>query len=560
MSTRAIRFVFVLSVCAIGSAAVAFAQKPPEQTRADLAAPNAAMTTPIEFYVAHGDADACGPGCSEWIAADGKIDAGTADRFRQLLRKLGDRRPPIYFHSPGGKVNDAMELGRLFRDKKFAVSVGHTVPLGCDSDKQSANSCEARKRAGQAVEAEISAKDYECNSSCVYALAGGAVRLVPPWVKLGIHDIGIDPNSNMPRGVTLTTVMQLSHARLRNYLRAMGIDDALFSAILATPNASIKLLQRDDIVRFGMDRREFGEAAWRFFDEAKPKIRKLFFARADGDQPHYVDGVIEVGCNAGGGIYLALARQPLASDTESSGAGSPAAILAVNGKKLSLTRVASASLYVRTAWLRASTLDTAGDGATIELPGSELGRTGLGNVTLTLDGFSAAYAKLKPRCSVATNVLPWPTPAQKSAGDQGTAAWQSLQSQKWGTLPDAVAASPNAQALWHQTLELTRVAAAEQKFRLDFLYKILPGCSSAGPLTVRVLEQPQHGAVSIEKGKASTDFPKDDGRAACNTRQSDGTLVFYQSSADYRGADSLTLYVVSPLGDAVTRHYAIDVK
>jgi hypothetical protein len=560
MSTRAIRFVFVLSVCAIGGAAVAFAQKPPEQTRADPAAPNAALTSPIEFYLAHGDADACGPGCSEWIAADGKIDAGAADRFRQLLRKLGDRRPPIYFHSPGGKVNDAMELGRLFRDKKLAVSVGHTVPLGCDSDKQSANSCESQKRAGQAVEAEISAKDYECNSSCVYALAGGAVRLVPPWVKLGIHDIGIDPNSTVPRGVTLTTVMQLSHARLRNYLRAMGIDDALFSAILATPNASIRLLQRDDIVRFGMDRREFGEAAWQFFDEPKPKIRKLFFARVDGDQPHYVDGVIEVGCNAGGGIYLALARQPLASDTESSGAGSPAAILAVNGKKLSLTRVASASLYVRTAWLGASTLDTVADGATIELPGSELGRTALGNVTLTLDGFSAAYAKLKPRCSVATNVLPWPTPAQKSAGDQGTAAWQSLQSQKWGTLPDAVAASPNAQALWHQTLELTRDAAAEQKLRLDFLYKILPGCSSAGPLTVRVLEQPQHGTLSIEKGKASTDFPKDDGRAACNTRQSDGTLVFYQSGADYRGADSLTLYVVSPLGDAVTRHYAIDVK
>jgi hypothetical protein len=560
MSTRAIRFVFVLSVCAVGSAAVAFAQKLPEPTRADPAAPNAALTTPIEFYVAHGDANACGPGCSEWIAAEGKIDVGAADRFRQLLRKLGDRRPPVYFHSPGGKVNDAMELGRLFRDKKFAVSVGHTVPLGCDSDKQSASSCEARKRAGQAVEAEISTKDYECNSSCVYALAGGAVRLVPPWVKLGIHDIGVEPNSNMPPGVTLATVMQLSHARLRNYLRAMGIDDALFSAVLATPNASIRLVQRDDIVRFGMDRREFGESVWRFVDEPKPKIRKLFFARTDGDQQHFVDGEIELGCNAGGGMYLALARQQLASDTQSAGAGSPAAILAVNGKELSLTRIASASLYVRAAWPAMSTLDTVADGATIELPGSELGRTGLGNVTLTLDGFSAAYAKLKPRCSAAANVLPWPTPAQKSAGGQGTAAWLSRQSQKWGTLPDAVAASPNSEVLWHQTLELTRVAAVEQKSRLDFLYKILPGCSSAGRLTVRVVEQPQHGALSIEQGQASTDFPKDDGRAACNTRQSDGTLVFYQPSADYRGADSITLYVVSPLGDAVTRHYAIDVK
>jgi hypothetical protein len=561
MSTRAIPFVLVLIACAIGGAAVAAAQKLPEPARTAPAAPNAALTTPIEFYLAHGDADACGPGCSEWIAAEGKIDIGAADRFRQLLRKLADRRPPIYFHSPGGKVNDALELGRLIRDKKFEVSVGHTVPQACASDKQSANSCEARKRGGQAVEAEISPTTYECNSSCVYALAGGAVRYVPPWVKLGIHDIGVDPNSSVPRGVSLTTVMRLSHARVRSYLRAMGIDDALFSAAVATPFESVRLLQRDEIVRFGLDRREFGETAWRLSDGPAPKIIKSFFVRTDGDRPHYVDGVIEVGCNVGGGVYLILARQPLGSDGASSGAGSSAASIVVNGKQVTLNRLSSASFYARSGWMAINTLDTVGDGATIELPGSELDRKELGNVTLSMDGASAAYAKLRPRCPgqmSAQRTVPWrgdprvaswvaQLPHSKQAvDDPRTAAWLSKLSQSKGAPPG--------------TLELARAATAEQKSRLDFLYDLAPDCSPAGKPVVRILEQPQHGTLSIENGQAFTDFPQDDQRAACNAHQSDGTLVFYQPSADYRGADSITLSVTLSVAGSLKRHYAIDVK
>ncbi len=582
MSARALSFLFVLSACAIGSAAVAVAQKLPEPARADPAAPNAALTTPIEFYLAHGDANACGLGCSEWIAAEGKIDVGATDRFRQLLRTLGNRRPPIYFHSPGGKVNDALELGQLLRDRKFEVSVGHTVPRGCDSDKQAASACEARKRGGQAIEAEISPTIYACNSSCVYALAGGAVRLVPPWVRLGIHDIGVDPNSSVPRGVALTTVMRLSHARVRSYLRAMGIDDALFSAAVATPFESVRLLQRDEIVRFGLDRREFGETVWRLSDGPAPKMRKSFFVRTDGDQPHYVDGVIEVGCNVGGGVYLILARQQLGSDGESSGAGSPAASIAVNGKQIALNRVSSAGFYARSGWMAINTLDTVADGATIELPGSELGRKELGNVTLSLDGISALYAKLRPRCPGQMSdqrTVPWrgdpratawvaQLPHTKQAvDDPRTAAWLSKLSQSKGAPPGtsaaaaaAVKTAAPAPGEGSQALELTRAAAAEQKSRLDFLYDLQPDCSSAGKLVVRVLEQPQHGTLSVENGQALTDFPQDDQRAACNAHQSDGTLVFYQPSADYHGADSIILSVTSPVAGDRQRHYAIEVK
>jgi hypothetical protein len=569
MSIRILPFVAVLFACAAASAATAIAQTAPARNGTAILAATPApapavapSSSPIEFYLAHGDAGACGPGCSEWIAAEGKIDAAAADRFGQLLRTLKDRRPPIYVHSPGGNINGALLLGRLIRDKKFEVSVGHTVPQGCVPDKTSDSACEAQKRSGKTVEAEIAQTSAQCNSACVYVLAAGVTRRVPPWVKLGIHDAGLDPSATAPNGVALAAGLRLVHARLRNYLHVMGVEDSLFAATLGTPYESVRVLQRDDVVRFGIDRREFGETGWQFVDgKPVPRIRKLFFARTDADPAHFVDGMVDIDCLNPVGMAVTLARLPLDADN-SANTDTSTAVIVVNGKPVLLKRLATSNFYARSAEIGLNRFDAVGDDATIELPGIELGRRARGNVTLTMDGFAAAYAKLRPRCLPAPDgrTVSWPPKLQAAASNSRTAALPSNQSQKWGTLPEPLTKSQGSPALWHQSLELTRVAAVEQKLRLDFLYKILPGCSSAGQLTVRVLEQPQHGTISIEKGKAFTDFPKDDERVACNSRESNGTLVFYQPGADYRGADSLTLYVVSPLGDAVTRHYAIDVK
>src|SRR5476649_1376066 len=43
----------------------------------------------IMFFVAHGEPNACGHGCDEWIAAEGRIDVNAAQRLRKLLEKLG---------------------------------------------------------------------------------------------------------------------------------------------------------------------------------------------------------------------------------------------------------------------------------------------------------------------------------------------------------------------------------------------------------------------------------------------------------------------------------------
>src|SRR5262249_26828742 len=148
----------------------------------------------MEFYLARGEADACGRGCNEWIAAEGRIDLGAAPRLRRLLGKLGARRPPIYFHSPGGAVVGSLALGRLIRGHKLHTGVGLTVPFGCDRDKPFETSCEAQKRSGLGLKSEFDpAGGGMCNSACVFALAGGVARVIPPGIKLGIHDIALDP-------------------------------------------------------------------------------------------------------------------------------------------------------------------------------------------------------------------------------------------------------------------------------------------------------------------------------------------------------------------------------
>src|SRR5262247_2489798 len=76
---------------------------------------SAPIEPPMIFYLAKGEPDACGEGCSEWIAAEGEIDGAASQRLRSFLNRLGKRKLPIYFHSPGGVGTTATEMGRQLR-------------------------------------------------------------------------------------------------------------------------------------------------------------------------------------------------------------------------------------------------------------------------------------------------------------------------------------------------------------------------------------------------------------------------------------------------------------
>jgi hypothetical protein len=243
-------------------------------------AKRAPLPPPIVFFVAKGDADACGPGCREWIAAEGTIDAGADDRLRALLKKLGSRKLPIYFHSPGGSVVTGLAIGRLMRERGLTAGVGWTVPAGCDPHEPREPACDKLKRSGRDLVAVLDTGHSMCNSSCVYALLGGAVRDVGAGIKLGIHASSISFSlkrtdagghvTRLPAHVAPAVerkALLSGYEHIAAYLRKMGIAPGLLTAAREVANDRLRFLTREEIVAFGIDRRERVEGMWWFVDK-----------------------------------------------------------------------------------------------------------------------------------------------------------------------------------------------------------------------------------------------------------------------------------------------------
>ncbi len=352
----------------------------------------------IVFYVARGGPNSCGHGCDQWIAADGTIDERAAPRLRQVLRKLAGRKLPVFLHSPGGNASAAMEVGRLLRKEKLAASVGRTAPEGCDRDKLYDGACKALKHDG--VPAEVNDTVTMCHSACVYVLAGAFERLVPPGAKLGIHSGQVQPHTPVSAAVIAVAKTQADQ-RIDAYLREMGVDRALLTEANAIPHQSVRFLRRDEIVRFGIDRREFGETSWHFTDNPHPAISKAWFIRSGNKGFPYRTAFLRMDCGSGKLMPLTVGTEMAGDET---GAGPGPFVITVNGARIEngwtpefLVRE-PARFDLRTTSLTDDMMAGADEGGSIEIftPNPNIGAQS--TIRLTMDGFSAAYAMLRRAC------------------------------------------------------------------------------------------------------------------------------------------------------------------
>jgi hypothetical protein len=301
------------------NATPALAQKSPPADKARSPLSEAQQRPPMVFYVAEGEDNACGEGCSEWIAAEGYIDLGSAERLRVFLDRHVGRNLPLFIASPGGILSDALAIGRLMRERGMTAGVATTVPVGCmPAEKE--ETCRALKRSGSEVAAELRTISASCNSSCVYTLLGAKVRQVGPDAHLGIHagrlvrvsaaDGRVRARSQARSPASQNAKTAEFEAEIRDYVREMGVDTGLVDAALKVPFEQVRYLSRDEIAGFGIDTRGFLETRWTAadFPKSPPAVFKFVTETRGSDGKEIRTSLIRLACQGTSQIAVAYVR------------------------------------------------------------------------------------------------------------------------------------------------------------------------------------------------------------------------------------------------------------
>jgi hypothetical protein len=243
----------------------------------------------MTFYVVKGAPDSCGRGCDSWIAVEGKIDSGAAGRFRKFLSQQRDRNLPIYFSSPGGNLDQALSMGNMLRERPTVTRVGRTVVGECGFEAQDSEACIRLKQLGRELHGELITRGALCASACPYLMLGAATREIAPDASLGVHTprVVVSFRYGKPTQFMLDTATERGEERadrmLKNYISRMGVEAELLDLAGSIKFEDMHILTREELVRFGVDRREFVETPWTFESNTRNIIHKVVAQRRPGE-------------------------------------------------------------------------------------------------------------------------------------------------------------------------------------------------------------------------------------------------------------------------------------
>ncbi|MDJ1156745.1 hypothetical protein QNA08_00590 [Chelatococcus sp. SYSU_G07232] len=183
----------------------------------------------------------CSPDCPFVLMAEGQITLETAEALQSFLRRELAARPAnlVFIDSPGGSVAGAVKLGAVFRGLGTTVVVAR--PLNAPAGRTGTRFLAAR-----------------CYSSCVYALMGGADRVIPRGSRVGVHRmhrLAFEPAT--ARAGIAAYVEFASRAEvdaLSRYAREMGVDPGLIMLAEKFSPGRLRVLSPREIRRFHLAR------------------------------------------------------------------------------------------------------------------------------------------------------------------------------------------------------------------------------------------------------------------------------------------------------------------
>lgn len=148
---------------------------------------------------------------------EGTIAEGDAARVIPQLDAADPRVERLILQSPGGSVQDALELGRHMR--------------------------------ARGITTQMLAGEF-CLSACPYILAGGASRDIAPEALVGVHQHYFGESTILPAYLAVEDI-QRGQADVMSFLDDMGIDPLVMRHALSTPPDEIYILLPEELERYG---------------------------------------------------------------------------------------------------------------------------------------------------------------------------------------------------------------------------------------------------------------------------------------------------------------------
>jgi hypothetical protein len=281
------------------------------KTRQQIVIENSIKNRPMVFFLAKGEADACGPGCREWIAAEGVFDPGAGSRFKTFVDGLKRPELPVFFNSSGGNIGQSAIVGVELRKNRTRVGVARTLTDVCRRARASQDECHHLMQAKPEHAARLSAEGAQCYSSCVYAFLGGSTRQVQRGAKLGIHTAFTFDNVGDSRSRQVE--LDKTHNSLKRYVVQMGADGALIDAAAKISSTHIRILKPDELVRFGVETRGQFETPWQVYRDAPERfsIIKALTQRTASTPPQFLTNALRITCTLTGGPAFLMYRHEL---------------------------------------------------------------------------------------------------------------------------------------------------------------------------------------------------------------------------------------------------------